>query len=97
MQTINWTNGKVAEVVTVDEQNVLHVTRRELTTDEIIKARNISFVDMGGARAASVPAEQTASFKLFINDFHVRSGSWIDMYEKAWLLSTCHADSVIIC
>jgi hypothetical protein len=69
------------EVVTVDRNNVLHVTRKH-------NNRNFSFAAIGRdivAAAALVPVARI--YTLFANDYPIARGSFDDMYNTAWEFS----------
>ena len=71
------------EIVTDGSDSVIRVIRK----DVVNIPRNFSFAALGkrAQDVASAPARVTpASFKLFIEDYHVKSGSFADLYESAW-------------
>lgn len=68
------------EVVTVDNNGVLHVARKGCTIP-----RNFSFAAIGRdivATAALVPAVRM--YTLFANDYPIARGTYSDMHEAAW-------------
>lgn len=71
-----------SEVVTVDCNNVVHVVCKALHIP-----RNFSFAALG-KRVESANVKQAmvapAPFKLFIEDYVVKTGAYDELYESAW-------------